>query len=133
MGARWGLHSEASFRNALKGILERIPGIEVFNFTDFDRTGQVFGRPEQIELDIIIRNGLLFIIEIKSSMSRADVYLFERKAHFYEKHHNRQATNLIIISPMLDPRAHKVANELGILVYSYADNVPPELFNPPST
>jgi hypothetical protein len=42
--------------------------VEVLNITEYDDAGVVFGRPDQIELDIIIKNGILIIAEIKSSM-----------------------------------------------------------------
>ena len=124
LGTRWGLHSEETFRNALSGILQTFPsGVEVIHVNEFDDSGEVFGRPDQIELDLIIRNGQLLIAEIKSSMSRADMYLFERKARFYEKRHQRTAQRLIVISPMVDKRAQEVAAKLGVTVYSYTDEV----------
>jgi hypothetical protein len=124
LGTRWGLHSEDTFRNALSGILQEFPsGVEVIHVNEFDDSGEVFGRPDQIELDLIIRNGKLLIAEIKSSMSRGEMYLFERKARFYEKRHQRTAHRLIVISPMVDKRAQEVAAKLGITVYSYTDEV----------
>ena len=123
LGSRWGLYSEASFRNALKGILEESFGVQVLNINDYDDGGEVFGRPDQVELDVIIKNGLLIICEIKSSMSKADIYIFDRKATFYEKRHQRKANRKMIISPMVDERAKPVAKVLGIEVYSYADSV----------
>ena len=85
LGARWGIYSEESFRNGLKGILEEAFDVEVININEFDDEGYVFGRPDQVELDIIIRDGTLIICEIKSSIDKADMYIFERKVHFYEK------------------------------------------------
>ena len=126
LGARWGLYSEQSFRNALKGILERSFGVEVINVNEYDDAGEVFGRPDQVELDLIIKNGELIICEIKSSMSKLDMYAFYRKINFYEKRHGRQATRKIVISPMIDPRAQKVAQELGIEIFSAAEDVTPE-------
>ncbi len=127
LGARWGIRAESSFRNALKGILEGNFDVTVLNINEFDDQGEVFGRPDQVELDIIIINGILIICEIKSSISKADMYLFQKKARFYEKRHNRTAKHLIAISPMVDEKAFKVAGELGIKVFSYADDIPPEL------
>ena len=118
LGARWGIKSERSFRNALAGILETSFGVQVLNVTDYDDEGLVFGRPDQIELDIIIKNGLLLICELKSSMSRSDMYTFERKVRFYEKRHQRQANRLLVISPMVDAKAEPVAKKLGIEIYS---------------
>jgi hypothetical protein len=114
LGSRWGLQSEKAFRDALAGILEENFGVQVVNVNDYDDQGEVFGRPDQVELDVIIKNGLLLICELKSSIDKAGMYIFERKARFYEKRHERQANRLIVISPMIDARARKVAERLGI-------------------
>nr|VFK70000.1 MAG: PD-(D/E)XK nuclease superfamily protein [Candidatus Kentron sp. UNK] len=123
MGVRWGGKSESSFRNALAGILEESFDVKVLNVTEFDEEGKVFGHPDQIELDIIIKNGLLLICELKSSVSRSDVYTFERKTRFYEKRHRRRANRLILISPMISPRAKKVAKNFGINIYTDSTKV----------
>jgi len=115
LGSRWGLYSEASFRNALKGILEDSFGVQVLNINEFDQEGEVFGRPDQVEIDVIIKNGLLILCEIKSSMDKAGMY--------YQKRHQRQVTRKLVISPMVDNRALPVAQNLGIEVYSYAEDV----------
>jgi hypothetical protein len=127
LGARWGIRAESSFRNALRGILEGNFDVKVLNINEYDDQGEVFGRPDQVELDIIIINSILIICEIKFSISKGDMYLFHKKSQFYEKRHNRTAKHLIAISPMVDEKAQKVARELGIKVYSYADEIPPEL------
>ena len=123
LGARWGLQTEQSFRNALAGILGTSFGVEVLNVTEYDDAGEVFGRPDQVELDVIIQNGLLLLCEIKASMSKSDMVIFERKVRFYEKRHNRKADRALVISPMVDARAMALATELGIEVYSYAEDV----------
>ncbi len=132
LGSRWGLHSEAAFRNALKGILEGSFGVQVLNVTEFDPEGEVFGHPDQIELDIIVTDGQLIVCEIKSSMSKSDMYAFERKVRFYEKLHNRTIDRVLVISPMVDERAQAVADKLNIQVYSYADSIDPATLAPKS-
>jgi len=123
LGARWGMQSERSFRNALAGILEEHFGVEVINVNEYDEQGVVFGRPDQIELDIIINNGMLLICELKSSIDKAGMHIFERKARFYESRHNRKADRLIVISPMIDPKAQKLAERLNIETYSDSEEV----------
>jgi len=123
LGARWGTQSEKAFRDALASILEKHFDVEVVNVTDFDDEGEVFGRPEQVELDVVIKNGLLLICELKSSIDKAGMYIFERKARFYEKRHQRQANRLIVISPMIDARAQKVAERLGIETFGDSTEV----------
>lgn len=123
LGARWGLQSEKAFRDALAGILEKNFGVQVVNVNEYDDQGEVFGRPDQVELDVIIKNGLLLICELKSSIDKAGMYIFERKARFYERRHQRQANRLLVISPMVDGRARKVAERLGIEVYGDSTDV----------
>lgn len=124
IGSRWGLYSEESFRNALKGILEQSFGVQVLNINDFDEAGEVFGRPDQVELDIVITNGSVIACEIKSSLSKSDMYSFDRKVAFYQKRHERPVGRKLVISPMVDQRALPVAEALGIEVYSSPQSMP---------
>ncbi len=123
LGSRWGLQSEKAFRDALAAILEKSFDVQVANITEFDESGEVFGRPDQVELDVIIKNGLLLICELKSSIDKAGMYIFERKARFYERRHARQANRLIVISPMIDARARQVAEKLGIETYGDSTDI----------
>jgi hypothetical protein len=123
LGSRWGLSSEASFRNALKGILGESFGVEVLNVNLFDQEGEVFGRPDQVEIDLIIKNGLTIACEIKSSIDKAGMYSFARKVAFYEKYQKRQVNRKIVISPMIAINAVPVAEALAIEIYSYAEDV----------
>ncbi|HRX71677.1 MAG: DUF3782 domain-containing protein [Candidatus Competibacteraceae bacterium] len=122
LGSRWGLASEHSFRNALKGILEKSFGVEVLNINEFDDEGLVFGRPDQVEIDIIIKNGETILCELKSSMSKGDMYIFDRKAQYYERRHQRPIQRKLVISPMVHPTARPVAEKLGIEVFSYVED-----------
>jgi hypothetical protein len=123
LGSRWGLFSEASFRNGLAAILQDSFGVEVLNINDYDPDGLVFVRPDQVEFDVIIKNGLVIVCEIKSSMSKADLYIFSRKVEFYQQKYQRIVNRKIVISPMVDPTALPVAQSLGIEVYSYAEDI----------
>lgn len=123
IGARWGKHSEASFRAALKGILEKHFDVEVVSVTEFDSSGEVFGKPDTVEIDIIIRNGLLIICEIKSSMHKGDIYLFYKKAKYYEKTHNKKISEMIAISPLMLREAVVTARKLGVKTYRHVEDV----------
>lgn len=127
LGARWGIQAESAFRNALAAILEKSFGVQVININEYDDEGMVFGKPDQVELDVIVKNSLLIICEIKSSISKSDMYTFERKVRFYEKNHQRTATRMMVISPMVDFRAKPVAEKFGIEVYTDSSEVPVEV------
>ena len=124
LGARWGLLSETAFRDGLAAILEKSFGVEVVNINDYDDEGLVFGRPDQVELDILIKNGLLIACEIKSSMDKAGLYIFSRKVDFYERKHQRKADRRLVITPFLDPRAAGLPEKLGIEVYADPTRMP---------
>jgi hypothetical protein len=126
LGARWGLRSEGSFRNALKGILEDLD-LRVEHIDDYDEEGMVYGQPSSVEIDIIIKNGLLMICELKSSISKADMFTFYKKTLFYERKYQRRGDRLIVISPMVEIKARETAEQLGIKVYSYAEDIQEEL------
>ncbi|MGA0088792.1 MAG: PD-(D/E)XK nuclease family protein [bacterium] len=123
LGARWGIGSERAFRHALAAVLTESFGVEVLNINEYDDAGEVFGRPDQIELDIIVRNGTLIIFELKSSTDRSQLYIFSRKIAFYEKHHQRTADRKILVSPFIHPRAQELAQELGIETYGDSSEV----------
>jgi len=123
VGSRWGLYSEESFRKALAGILTESFGVEVLNLTLYNRKGEVFGHPDQVELDLTIGNSLTIACEIKSSIDKAGMYSFGRKVDFYTSREQRAISRKIVISPMAIDRALPVAEALGIEVYSYADAV----------
>jgi len=118
LGARWGWRTEESFRAAVKGILGEDFGMHVERYEAFDEAGQVFGRPEQIEIDIMMKDAKITAIEIKSSMSKSEVYAFDRKVSFYEARHQVTVDRKIIITPMLDPPAEAAVQRLGMTVYT---------------
>jgi len=120
LGARWGIMSEEAFRSGLKGILADELGLKVEFYQGYDKEGYVFGRPDQVELDIVVKDGFLIVMEIRSSMSKGDVYTFQRKIEFYEKVHNVKVSRKIILSPFIDYRAVPAAQSLGMEMYSSA-------------
>jgi hypothetical protein len=123
IGARWGIFAESAFRNGIQAILEESFGVQVLHYQGYDETGDVFGHPDQVELDLIIRDSTLIVCEIKSSMSRSDMYTFDRKVRFYERREGRRADRKMVISPMVEEKALQIAQKLGIEVYTHADEV----------
>jgi hypothetical protein len=120
LGARWGLLSEEAFRNGLAAILTDELGFRVERYEGYDDSGSIFGHPEQVEMDVIIRNGLVIAIEIKSSVSRSDLSLFQRKIAFFEQTENVTVNRRFFISPFVDPNAVELAEGMGIELYTHS-------------
>jgi len=75
-----------------------------------------------VEIDIIIKNGEVILCELKSSMSKSDMYTFDRKVRFYEQRHQCRVQRKIVISPMVLKPARAVAERLGIEVFGFAED-----------
>jgi hypothetical protein len=117
LGARWGIMSEESFRQGLKGILQDL-GLKVERYLDYDPEGYVFGHPEQVVLDVLIKNKTVLLVEIKPSISKEEMHTFQRKVEFYEKKQKIKVERKGVVSPFVDPRAKPVAERFGIEVYT---------------
>ncbi|MGC9135213.1 PD-(D/E)XK nuclease family protein, partial [Caldisphaera sp.] len=117
LGARWGIVSEQAFRNGMKGVVEKLLGAgKVERWIFRDDSGEVYGYPSEIEIDILIKDNEHILIEIKSSISRGDVIEFWRKGKLYEKVTGIKP-KLVIISPYVDDRALEDINRFGIILY----------------
>jgi hypothetical protein len=120
LGARWGLLSEEAFRNGLAAILTDELGFRVERYEGYDDSGSVFGHPEQVEMDVILRNASVIAVEIKSSVSRGDLSLFQRKIVFFEQAENVTVNRRFFISPFVDPNAVGLAAGMGIELYTHS-------------
>ena len=117
LGARWGLLAESAFREAMTGVVERYFGGSVKRWAYYDEEGFVFGHPCVVEVDMLITDREHILIEIRSSVSRADVFELWRIGQLYERVRGVRP-RLAIVSPFVREEAKKVAKELGIEVYT---------------
>ena len=123
LGARWGILAEGAFREGIASILTAETGLKVERYLKMDTEGQVFGQPDQVEIDVVIHNGDCWLLELKSSISRGDVSLFQRKVAFYEREEKVEVKRTILISPYFDLGAEELARDLGIETYTSARDV----------
>jgi len=118
LGARWGLITEEVFREGMRGIIQKLLGVaEVSRWSRYDSDGEVYGRPSVVEVDLLIKDGVHILVEVKSSISKGDVLEFLRIGRFYEKVCGVKP-RLVMISPYVDVRAYELAKDLGIEVYT---------------
>jgi len=118
LGARWGLETEKSFRRAVKGLVEEVLGrgkVEKWKF--YDEKGEVYGYPSEVEIDLLIRDEVHILVEVKASASSGDVVELWRIGGLYQRVTGIRP-RLVIITPFIDERAMKTAKELGVEVYT---------------
>jgi hypothetical protein len=63
LGARWGMQTEEAFQQGMRAILQEV-GFTAERFLEYDAAGAVFGHPEQVELDVVVKDGKVIVIEI---------------------------------------------------------------------
>jgi hypothetical protein len=118
IGARWGMMTEEAFRRSVQALYADQPQLRVEHWRHFDAAGKVFGYPTDVDMDIVVRDGALVLIEIKSSISGADVAESGRRAALYQEVSGRQLSRLLMIGPYAEARAREVAERLGIELVS---------------
>ncbi len=121
-GARWGLRSEAAWREGMRAVLQDI-GFQVERWTASDPEGEVFGYPATVELDVVIRNGVVMVIELKASAGRETLPTLERKVRFYEKHTGRSVQRRILVTPWYEPGVAEQARWMGWELYGEPEEI----------
>jgi hypothetical protein len=115
LGARWGMQTEEAFRQGMRTILQEV-GFTTERFLDYDAAGEVFGHPDQMELAVVIQDGKVIVVEIKSSLDSGNTYWFDRKVAFYTRKTGRSVNRKLIVTPFAENRAREVALRLGVEV-----------------
>ncbi len=118
---RFGVLSESAFRGAIKGIVEEVFGAKAYRWTTYDKDGVVYGHPSEVEVDVVIRDGKHVLVEVKSRVDAGDVIELARIAKLYEKTEGIKP-ELAIVAGFVSPKARKLAEKLGIKIYTYLED-----------
>ncbi|HXF68292.1 MAG TPA: DUF3782 domain-containing protein [Thermoflexus sp.] len=121
-GARWGLRSEAAWREGMRAVLKDV-GFQVERWAASDPEGEVFGYPATVELDVVIRNGVRMVIELKTSAGREILPILERKVKFYEKRTGQSVQRRILVTPWYEPEVEEQARWLGWEIYGEPEEI----------
>jgi len=117
LGARWGLVNEETVRAGIRDLMKEA-GYMVEKWIWYDKDGKVYGYPSTIDLDVVVRDEVLVIVEIASSLKRGEYIFIKKKAELYESVTGRKPSKIIIITPFIaDKDPYEVilrAKEAGI-------------------
>jgi hypothetical protein len=111
---RFGVLSEESFREAMRYVVEEVFGVaKVEKWVYNDAEGFVHGIPAVIEVDVVIRDREYILLEVKSRVSRGDVYELSKVGKLYEKVTGVKP-RLAIIGGFMDRGVKEMAERLGV-------------------
>ncbi len=117
---RFGIMSETAFREAIRSILEKYFGATATRWSRFDSEGFVYGYPAIVEVDVVIKDNVHILVEVKSRVDTGDVLELHRIGQLYRKVTGVEP-RLAIVGGFVSPRAREAAAKLGIDVYSYLE------------
>ncbi len=113
---RFGVLSESAFREAMKYVVEEKLGAgRVSKMSLRDEEGLVYGYPSIIDIDVVVKDDKHILVEVKSRVSRGDVYEIYRIGKLYEKIKGIKPV-LVIVGGFIDPKAYEAAAKLGVEV-----------------
>ncbi len=115
---RFGVLSEYSFREAIKGIVEDLFGASAHRWTTYDGEGIVYGHPAVVEIDVVVADSRHLLVEVKSRVDTGDVLELVRIARLYEEKEGVKP-ELAIVAGFVTPKARELAERLGVKIYTY--------------
>ena len=113
---RFGVLSEAVFREAMKYVIEEVLGAaKVEQWVYRDDEGFVYGYPSVVEVDSVVRDREHVLVEVRSSVSKGDVAELYRIMKLYDRVKGVKP-KAVIIGELIDPEAYEAAAKLNVEV-----------------
>ncbi|MHC1591931.1 MAG: DUF3782 domain-containing protein [Candidatus Helarchaeales archaeon] len=117
LGYRSGIRLERTILKLLQKTLEhrnidinKIERIELF-----DKNGEVFTKNYRTDIDVLIKNGFHFLMEVKYKADNRDVFHFLKVAELYARNF-RRPNKLILLTLDIDPLTQEYAENENIEV-----------------
>ena len=117
---RYGVITEVSLREAMSNVLSRYFRASASKWSVYDEEGIVFGYPSMVDADVIIRDNVHIIVEIKSRVDPGDIVILYRIGKLYEKKAGVKP-KLAIVAGFITNKAREVAKKYGVEVYGYLE------------
>ncbi len=117
LGQRSGIRLERTILKLLQKTLEnrnidinKIEWIELI-----DETGEVFSKNYRTDVDVLIKNGFHFLMEVKYKADSRDIFHFLKVAELYTKKYQRP-NKLLLVTLDIDPKNQEYAENEKIEV-----------------
>jgi hypothetical protein len=107
LGSRWGIQTEEAVRAFAREFVGREFGVQAERWTG-----------AEAELDVVVRNGKDYVIEVKASCDERDVERFVSHASAYEQATGRRPARRLIVTAHATGRAWGRARDQGVEIIS---------------
>jgi hypothetical protein len=117
-GYRWGMASEASFREAVDYIARGLGYPIVGRRLLVDRDGSVTGFPgREVEVNVCVKDGRHMLVEVTMYAKREDLWTLAYASRIYEREVGVRP-ELILVTPFISPSDMELAEKLDVKVIS---------------
>ncbi|RLG81435.1 MAG: hypothetical protein DRO40_09640, partial [Thermoprotei archaeon] len=104
---RFGVITEKSFREAIRGLLSKYFGASAEKWSTYDEEGIVYGKPSIVDIDVVIRDDIHILVEIKSRADPSDIIELLRIGELYYKK-TRIKPRLAIVAGFVSDKAREL-------------------------
>ncbi|MFH1562019.1 MAG: DUF3782 domain-containing protein [Nitrospirota bacterium] len=119
IGARWGTEAEVTIRKTLQELLLKDLKIaQVSEWKAKDKEGMVGAPNAEIQVDLLMRNGEHYLVEIKSSADSAHVERLYKIGQFYTEK-IKIKPKLLFVAVTMEKTGILLCRELGIQLITY--------------
>lgn len=101
----------------IEQVLHPLHDARVEKWRVYDEKGEALGFPAYVEADVLVRDNVHVLIEVKASVSEGDVVKFWRIGRLYERLVGVKP-ELVIVSPFVDEKSIETAKRLNVRVYT---------------
>jgi len=120
IGNRFGVLVESAFRSAISGILRRYFGADAKRWTYMDEDGIVYGYKALVEVDVVIKDDIHILIEVKSRADPGDVLELVRIGKLYKEVVGVKP-RLAIVAGYVSKKTYEVAARNNVEIYTYLE------------
>jgi len=111
---RFGVLSETGFREGMRYVVEEALGAgKVERLRLRDEEGLVYGYPGEVEVDLLVRDGVHILVEVKSRVGAGDVAELGRVGRLYERLRGVRP-RLVLLGGFIERGAWRAAERLGV-------------------
>ncbi|MCS7299240.1 MAG: DUF3782 domain-containing protein [Spirochaetia bacterium] len=116
IGGRWGLSSEKAITKFAEDLVSSWGGeVKKWKSSAVVKIGD-FEEKREYEIDIVVKDGVEMVVEVKSSCSVSEVERFEEAVRVYEQEVGRKVSEKRIVTYFIYEDAKKLAEKKGIKV-----------------
>jgi len=83
VGSRWGVDAERAFRAGMRKILKENYGVDVEEYYIEDKEGVIKGRYAKYQVDLLVKDSVHILVDVKSSADDFDVYKLHQLGEIY--------------------------------------------------